>query len=745
MSTTARDWSAFDRPELTAAIGARSADGVDALIALDGMHCAGCAARAERLLAGKVERPQVNIGARTVSFRWRPASIAISSILQLLDEAGLQPRVLAQEQDLLLEQLARRKVFLRLGIAAICAMQVMMLAWPSYSNAAVEPDIQRILRWAQLIIASPGVLWAGWPFFTGAFAALRSRTANMDVPVALALAAAYGVSTLRTLLGSGDLYFDTATMFVSLLLTGRFLEQRTRAIAGDRLRLLAGRRALTALRRKGGSGITESVPIGVLATGDIVVVPPGETLPADGCLIESGALTDESLLTGESRPVSHKIGDTVVAGSINMSETALCLRVTRIGTDTTLAQITRLLDNGVARSSTAQRWADRIAAGFVLIIIVLAALTFAWNLHHGIDLALATAMAVLVASCPCALSLATPIVVAAGTSKLAANGVLTANPDALLSLTEIDTVVFDKTGTLTVPEMMLLHTRLQGGLDESRCIANAAALERESRHPIAKAFQALSSELTAAEVRHIPGVGVEGQIAGRSYRLGVAGNDGLADARVTTGTTVVELATEAGVLARFELGARLRADATTTINALRQRGLKLIILSGDDEAATSSLAGQLRVDEYASRQTPAGKLAYLHKLQARGCRVLAVGDGINDAPLLAAADLSAAMPNGSAITQSKADLVLVGDALGGLMNSLDIADCVKQRVRENLLWALIYNLAVIPLAATGALAPWMAAAGMSMSSLLVAANALRLGHHLQVDARDPSSRLAEAS
>lgn len=742
MTSAVRDWSAFDRAELRAAIGPKSGAGIDALIALDGMHCAGCAQRAERLLAGKVEHPHVNVGARTVSFCWQPSKVTISSILRLLDEAGLQPRVLAQDQDLLGEQVARRRVFLRLGIATICAMQVMMLAWPSYSNAAVDPDILRILRWAQFIIATPGVVWAGSPFFSGAAAAVRSRTPNMDVPVALALFAAFAISGLRTLSGHGDLYFDTATMFVALLLGGRHLEQRTRGIAGDRLRLLAGRRALTALRRiPGGS---ESVPIASLAVGDRVMVPPGETLPTDGRLVEAPALTDESLLTGEAKPVSHVPGDDVLAGSLNSGDTLLCLEVTRIGGDTTLAQITRLLDAGVSKRSTAQRWADRIATRFVLIIILLAGLTFAWNLHHGFDMALATAMAVLVASCPCALSLATPIVVAAGTSRLAGAGVLTANPDALLRLTEIDTVVFDKTGTLTVPEMTLQRTSVLGALDEGRCTALAAALEKESRHPIARAFQAIGSEWSADQVRHLAGVGVEGTIEGRHYRLGVAGTDSGAATPGDAGNTVIELSDETGRLARFELAAGLRGDAASTIAALKSRGLRVLILSGDDEGATVAMARRLRVDEFAFRQSPSDKLARVRSLQQSGAKVLAVGDGINDAPLLGAADLSAAMPNGAALTQSKADLVLVSDALGGLLTALDVAERSRQRVRENLLWALVYNLAVIPLAATGALAPWMAAAGMSVSSLLVAGNALRVGRRATRVTSGAAPNLAEA-
>jgi Cu2+-exporting ATPase len=292
-------------------------------------------------------------------------------------------------------------------------------------------------------------------------------------------------------------------------------------------------------------------------------------------------------------------------------------------------------------------------------------------------------------------------------------------------------------------EMELVQIRILGTMNESRCIAIAAALERDSRHPIARAFQNLSKELSADGIRHISGVGVEGSISGHHYRLSAAPDSVSQSAPRTTGNTWVELSGEAGPLARFELGTRLRPDAASTVSALQARGLQVLILSGDSETATSALAGRLRVDGYGSRQSPAGKLARVESLQTGGARVLAVGDGINDAPLLAAAHLSAAMPNGAAVTQSKADLVLVGEALAGLLTAIDVAHHAKSRIRENLLWALLYNLAVIPLAASGMLEPWMAAAGMSLSSLLVAGNALRLGRGRGAASHDDSRRLAE--
>jgi Cu2+-exporting ATPase len=748
-----RDWSVFDRAELQSALGPRSGEVAEALIALDGMHCAACAARAERALAGKAENIHVNLGGRTLSFRWRPARVAISAILGALDDAGLDPRLLAHEDQVESQIRARRKLLLRMGVATICAMQVMMLAWPSYSGAAPEPGIATLLRWAQWIVATPGVLWAGWPFFAGAWAALRARFLNMDVTIALAVGIAYLASSIRTFANHGDLYFDTATMFVWFLLAGRFLEQRTRAVAGERLRLLAGRRALTAQRRIA-TGV-ETVPIAALVAGDIAIVAPGEALPADGLLLEMEAELDESLLTGEANPVLHRPGDEVPAGSLNLGSCPLPVRVTRTGTQSTLAQITSLLDGAQQGKPRAQQIADRYAGHFVLGVMLIAAATFAFKLWlgggHDLDHALAASLAVLVASCPCALSLALPIVIAAANSRLAAGGVLVANPDALNRLADVDAALFDKTGTLTRPQLRLVQAVPLAELATPQCLALAAALERDSRHPLASAFAPHAAALETTAVEHLPGVGIRGTVSGETYWIGSAQHAPFAVATPASAPgarvpTWIVLADSRRALACFAVEAELRTEAAGAIAELRELGVVPEIASGDTAPATASLAEALGLERHRARQTPADKLARLHQLQQGGARVLAVGDGINDAPLLAAADVSAAMPQGAALTQGKADLILVGDSLAGLPFAIRIARAARSRVRENLGWALAYNLAVLPLAASGALAPWQAAAGMSVSSLVVAANALRLGAKPRTISPAPTpTRTAEAA
>ncbi len=750
------NWAAFDRPELQAGF-AQAQGGCEVRVALDGMHCANCSARAERLLAADVSALRVNLVARDISFRFRPAQVRLSALLQRLDEAGLQPRVLAHEASATRAIAQRRRAFARAGVATLCAMQVMMLAWPSYFGVQPQPPIEQLLRIAQALVATPGVVWAGWPFFSDAVRALKARSLDMNVPVALALAVAYGASLWRVAHGAGALYFDTATMFVCLLTLGRLLEGRTRARAVAHLRALSERRALTA-QRLGTQGL-ETVPINTLARGDILVVAPGDALPADGELLDARAELDESLLSGEAQAQLRVRGHALLAGSINVGAAPLQLRVSHCGGDTRLAQITQLLDLAQTQKPRLQQLSDRIAGHFVAAILLFAVIGLLLALARGagLDAALNIALAVLVASCPCALSLAVPAALAAATDRLARAGVLVANAAALGALARIDTVLFDKTGTLTRPSMRLRRTRALAGLDLNRCQQIAAALERGYRHPIAAAFAGIASGLVVREAEQIAGAGVQGLIDGQRYWLGAAEQAPVAlqlprEFQIADGCTRIMLCDTHRALACFELESPLRSEAPALIDELHRRDINCEILSGDSHDAVSAVARLLKIDQRAARQTPEQKLQRLQALQAQGRRVLAVGDGINDAPLLSAADVSAALPQGAALAQQRADLLLLGDSLTALPLAMDIAKTCNRRIRENLAWALGYNLVVLPLAMSGALSPWLAAAGMSVSSLLVVGNALRLAPAARKDgsivgesvavAKKPLGRLA---
>lgn len=733
------DWTAYDHAALRDSVSVAAPRGRrEVLIGVDGVHCSACIGRIEKLLANRVTDLRISLTSCTLQFRFDPASVALSSLLARIDDAGFAPRVLAQDAGLHADAVERRRMLGRIGVAVICAMQVMMLAWPDYTTAAdVEPGIRELLRWAQAVVATPSVLYAGWPFHRGAWQALRGGHVSMDVPVAASIAIAYGASVWRTIAGAGEIYFDTATMFVMLLLIGRFVESRTRALAGTHLRRLAGGRRLTAQRESGKR--IETVPLGLLTVGDVVWVAPGESVPVDGSLLDAAAELDEALLTGESRVVVRHEAERLLAGSLNVGQQALRLRATGVGAQTWLAQVTQLLHRAQAERPRFQQLADRYAGAFIMAVLVMAAASALlwWTIDP--QRSLAVALSVLVASCPCALSLAVPAATAAASARLAATGVLAARPEVLSRLPQVDTVLFDKTGTLTHPELRLVRVHVTGTMNEHECLRLAAALEQGLLHPIARAFAHIVSDASVTDRRQVTGQGVEGTIDGRRCRMGAPRS------AVDVGAThsVVELGDETGPLARFVLGAAIREDAAATVAGLLASGLHVELLSGDGEDAVRAVAQRLGIAHARARQTPDEKLQRLRELQREGRVVLAVGDGINDAPLLAAADVSAAMPQGAALAQARADLLLLGDSIAALAPARRIAAQAQHRIRENVSWAIAYNLGVLPLAMSGWLAPWMAALGMSLSSLLVVVNALRVRGPAQ--ARVPAVQPAQWS
>ena len=694
----------------------------ETLIGVDGVHCAACVSRLESALAEKVDRCDVDLATRTAAIRYDPGRISENELLRLLERGGFGPRRLdaGADADAGTARRARRLALARIGVAVLGSMQVMMFAWPSYSGSLPDADIGVLLGWAQLLVATPTVFWAGWPFFAGAARSLRASALTMDVPVALSLSLAWAASAVRTIDGEGLLYFDTATMFVALLLIGRHLESMTRARASERLAQLAAAEAATAVRLDG--DLASVVRLDQVSAGDRLRVMPGEAVPADGRL-ETAAELDESLLTGESHPVTRHAGERVIAGSLNLAQEPLLLRAEHTGGKTRMAQMRRLLARAAVRKPPVQVLSDRIAGRFTLAILGLAAIGGLVTAPKGADAALQVVLSVLVASCPCALSLAVPAVLAAVTSRLAARGVLVARADRLLQLAKADVMLLDKTGTLTESRLSVQRCEPTPGCDRKQATRIVAALESGLAHPVARAFAECGDGTVARDVTVQVGRGVSGFVGGVRYHVGpAAGEIAARDGALSW----ISLTDDHGfAVAHFGLGVELRPDARATIEAMSAAGMRIEVLTGDAPQAAAESARLAGISSVAARQLPEDKLARLRSLQQQGHVVLAVGDGLNDAAFLAAADVSAAMPAGSAATQARADLILVGERLSGLRLAHEAGRQAVRRMRENLVWAALYNLAVLPMAFAGELQPWMAAAGMSASSLLVVGNALR--------------------
>ena len=689
------------------------------ILAIDGLHCGACVSRVEQLLRTHQMRGEVDLATRALSVPLSPQDPAVARLRAALASAGFPATPVADDRDNRDEVRQRRRALARIGVAVIGAMQVMMLAWPDYFGAGVDPALSALFRWGQWLIATPVVAWAGWPFLRNAALALRAGRLNMDVPVALSIWIAWGASSARVVVGSGELYFDAATMFVALLLMGRHWEAATRARAVAHLRTLAAVVPVQAQRLPDAGG-RETVPVSALMPGDRIEVAPGEALPVDGTL-ESDAELDEALLTGEALPVPRAAGALALAGSLNQSRAPLRMRTLRGGDDTQVAGMLRLLQRAAARKPAVQQLADRVAGHFVLLVLLLAGVAALMAVSRG-DPVVPVLIAVLVASCPCALSLAVPVALAAGTSRLAAQGVLVTRADRLPRLADIDTVLFDKTGTLTESALRPV-VEVQGDRPVIDAGAIAAALEAGLSHPIARAF-AESADGRVATARAVQvGQGVSGIVDGIRWQLGPA--DAERAAR-NPNLTWISLSDPFGPRAHFGLVAPLREAAPRLVQDLQRDGVQVALLSGDRAGPVRAVAEACGITAVAARQRPEDKLAVLRALQAEGRVVMAVGDGLNDGPFLAAADVSVALPTGAAATQARADLILVGERLMALRTARQVAILVRRRMRQNLGWAAAYNLSVLPVAMLGWLPPWLAAAGMSISSLWVVANALRL-------------------
>ncbi len=702
---------------------------MESALQVSGMTCAACAGLIEQALmrSDGVLAASVSAAGERATVRWDPQRTQPSRLIEAIRAAGYDAVPDAAAPGRALRQKAQRQALWRLFVAGFCMMQVMMLATPGYVAAPGEmaPDLQQLLNWGQWVLTLPVVAFSAGPFFEGAWRALRAGRIGMDVPVALGIVVTFVASTGAAFDPAGafgdEVYFDSLTMFVSFLLGARWLELRARHRATDTLeRTLAGM-PQTALRLDA-DGAQSRVSVQRLAVGDRVRVPVGEAFAADGVLIEGPTQVDEALLTGESTPVTRSAGEAVVGGSVNVGAPVV-MRVERVGADSRFEAIVGMMRDAMTQRPAASRLADRWAAPFLWTVIVLAAGSAAvWSVIDP-SRAIWVAVSVLIVTCPCALSLAAPSVLVAAAGGLARRGVLVQRLDAIERLARADRLFVDKTGTLTDDRPALTAVRPLAGFDEAEVRRRAAGLAQGSIHPLSAALADVAAPSTDWRQREEhPGRGLSGVDGeGRHWRLGSAawtGAEALGDARVW-------LARDGQVVAAFDVDESLRDGAAEAIESLRAGGLAIGLLSGDVAPRAEALADRLGIGEVHAGASPEEKLEAVRDAQARGEVVMMVGDGVNDAPVLARADVSLAMGQGALVSKAQADAVVISGRWHDIVRARRSARRAMQLVRQNMIWAAAYNASCIPLAMAGLLPPWAAGLGMALSSLAVVANALR--------------------
>jgi len=706
----------------------------EAALILEGIVCAACVWLNERhvkALPGVLDFA-VNYSTHRARVRWDNQRIHLSKILEAITSIGYHAHPFDPGRQEQLYKQEKRQALRRLAVAGLGMAQVMMLAVALYAGAdeGMNDALRGFLRWVSLLITTPVILYSARTFFTSAWRDLKRNQLGMDVPVSLAIGAAFLASAWATLRGTGEIYFDSVTMFTFFLLAGRFLEMGARHRAGQAAEELVKLLPATAVRLTDTG--EERVPVADLATGDRVLIRPGESVPADGRVMDGRSSVDESLLTGESFPLARKPGDLLVGGTVN-NESPLVMQIEQVGEDTVLSAIVRLLDRAQTEKPGVARTADRVAGWFVGALLLIAAGVAGWWWLNDPVHAFAVTLSVLVVTCPCALSLATPAAVTAATGALTRLGVLTTRGHALETLARASHVIFDKTGTLTEGRLRLEQVELLGTPGREDCLQLAAALEQRSEHPIARALcQESDAGPSAEDVSAHAGLGIEGRIAGQRYRIGIPEfvlelQDGDVPGQTgVEGQAGALLGNEQGLLAHFTFADRLRADAAETVQRLGKLGIEVELLSGDEATTVQSVADALGIGQFQSRCRPEDKLARIRALQEQGAVVAMVGDGVNDAPVLAGAQVSLAMGSGTQLAHASADMVLLSEQLPHLVTAIRTSRRTLAVIRQNLAWALVYNGVALPLAAAGWIAPWMAAIGMSTSSLVVVINALRL-------------------
>lgn len=742
-------FKAYDQPDELARVATEVpgnlASSLEVRLQVPAIHCAACTTLIEQALGALTESVRAFATTQQVQIRWNPSKTRLSALLQRLDEIGYPAIPQSSEAASVTRTHEQRQALWRLFVAFFCMMQVMMYALPRYvaSLGELMPDQLQLLRWAEWMLTVPVVFFSAAPLFSAALSSLALRRVTMDVPVALGISIAFAASTIATFSGEGEVWNDSVTMFVTFLLAGRWLEARLRARTAAGLdRLLTRLPEMVDRVRSGFTELVESnlerVPAGRLQSGDRIRIAAGQTFPADAVVVAGQSHADESLLTGESNPIPKHPGDAVIAGSHNLNG-LLWLKVERTGRATRFGQIADLVQKAADEKPPAAIMADRWAQGFLVAILIAAALSglIWWWIEP--DRALSVVVAVLIVTCPCAISLAMPAVTLAATSKLAESGILLRSPSVLETLAKIDLFAFDKTGTLSTGKLAIEAIELAEATSrftELECLAIAGAVAQGSLHPIARAIASAAASASASRgelpvatrVSEKAGSGLTAEVLFRGECLQVMlGRESLfRSATMLRDGPQTFLAIDHQFIARFEFREDLRTDAAETLTALAAAGIRTAVLSGDLAPAVARLTKHLKIDETLAEATPESKYAWVQKMQAQSQLVAVVGDGINDTPMLALANVSIAVGSAAPIAQLGSDVILLSDQLSDLIILRQIATRAVRIIQQNLFWAGAYNAVCVPLALVGAMPPAVAGLGMAGSSLLVILNALRL-------------------
>jgi P-type Cu2+ transporter len=699
-------------------------------LAVEGISCAGCMAKIERNLSKipDVTLARVNLTDRRLAVEWKEGAVDPAIFVDRLKELGYKAYPFERAEAETQEASRASSLLRRLGVAAFAAMNVMMLSIPVWSGNVSDmlPEQRDFFHWLSALIVLPAAAYSAQPFFSSAFGALRARSVNMDVPIAIGITLALGMSLVETASHADHAYFDAAIMLIAFLLAGRYLDQnmrrRTRAFAGN----LAALKGETATKFVGGDEV-RTVPIAAIAPGDIVLLRPGERSAVDGNVISGNSEIDQSLITGETLPIVATAGTAVYAGTLVRSGT-LRVRVAAASEETLLAEISRLLDNALQARSRYLRLAERAARMYAPVVHATALLTMLGWLIAGATLhdSIVTAIAVLIITCPCALGLAIPAVQTVASGALFDSGVLLNSGDAIERLAEIDRVIFDKTGTLTLPELDVANA----ASIPADVFALAGRVALSSRHPVAAAVaRAANATSPLAGIEEEPGQGAHGVVDGREVRLGrpsYCGADTEANAILSRDPEASVVAFRHGDACHvFAVRQKLRPDAAEAIEKLQQSGIAVEVVSGDREPAVRTAAQSLGIHEWRAEVTPVDKIARINELARDGHKVLMVGDGLNDAPALAAAYASMSPVTATHMSQAAADAVFLGERLAPVATAIAISRKARALMRQNLWLAVVYNALAVPVAIAGLVTPLIAAAAMSGSSILVMLNALR--------------------